>query len=348
MKRKTPSFLSLMILAFGLMVCLPFVSSEASGLFAQNRISGFIFGLNRQPLDGMNVELLNDRLSAVGRTRTTGSGRYTFETYAEGVLTVRVYTSGTDYEEQEKSVEIQNVSISTSGGGTKRSGFANEQLDFYMRLKSGVIPANVVVFAQDVPAEAKKLYEKAVSDLDSKRTNEALAELRQAIEIFPKYYMALELLGTEYVKLRRPEAYMAAEMLLTAAVAENPRAFKSWYNLAHARYELSKFADALTSVQKAVELNSNSPEAVFLYGVLLMKAKKFPEAEKQLIKARDLSKDKIPSVHFELAMLYANEMKRFADAAKELKTFLKAQPDYKDAENMKKLIAQFEAKASSK
>ena len=50
----------------------------------------------------------------------------------------------------------------------------------------------------------------------------------------------------------------------------------------------------------------------------------------------------------ELATLYGNNMNRYADAARELKLFLKAQPDSKDAENIKKLIADFEAKAQAK
>jgi hypothetical protein len=41
-------------------------------------------------------------------------------------------------------------------------------------------------------------------------------------------------------------------------------------------------------------------------------------------------------------------MKRYADAAKELKLYLKAAPDAKNAEQIKKLIADFEAKAAQK
>jgi hypothetical protein len=75
-------------------------------------------------------------------------------------------------------------------------------------------------------------------------------------------------------------------------------------------------------------------------------AKKYADAEKQILKARELSKDSIAQVHWELALLYGNDMKRYADAAKELKLFLKAEPNVKDSENIKKLIADFEAKAS--
>ena len=54
-------------------------------------------------------------------------------------------------------------------------------------------------------------------------------------------------------------------------------------------------------------------------------------------------------VHWELALLYGNGLNRYRDAARELKLFLKAKPDYADAEKKKveKLIATFEEKAKS-
>ncbi len=337
-----------MILVLGLIVCAPFVSSKSSGVNAQNRISGYVFGVNRQPMSDLNVELMDENSSMMARTRTSGSGYYTFTTWAGGRIIIRVYTFGTDYEEQENTVEIQNTSIPTSGGGTKRGGFSSEQSDFYLRLRRGVTPASAVVFAQDVPAEAKKLYERAIADMDNKRSSEGLAGLKAAIEIFPTYYAALERLGSEYMKLGKPEAFQAAAILFGLAVEVYPRGFKSWYGLAYSRYSLGAFPEATTAVQKAIELNANSAEAALLSGVLLKKAKKYAEAEKQLIKARDLSKDTLPSVHWELATLYGNNMNRYADAARELNLFLKAQPDSKNAESIKKLIAEFEAKAQKK
>jgi hypothetical protein len=67
-----------------------------------------------------------------------------------------------------------------------------------------------------------------------------------------------------------------------------------------------------------------------------------------LLKAKELSKDTMPHVHWELALLYGNDMDRFADAARELRLFLKASPKAKDSDNILKLIAEFEGKAASK
>lgn len=340
MRSKVRKSVFLFFPVFVLLAGAPFVFSGNFSTYAQNQISGYVFGQNRRPVADVHVELANDYYQTIGRTRTNGSGYYSFSNVNSGAFVIKVLTGGTEYEEQESRVEIQNFTV-----GTRTVGASNEQRDFYLRLRKGAVPENVVVFAQDIPPEAKKLYEKAVSDLDNKRNSEGLGELRSAIVIFPKYYAALERLGTEYIKLDKPEAYQAAEILLMNAVEVNARGFKSWYGLAYARYSQDKFAEALVAVEKAVELNAYSSEAAFLAGILMKKAKKYPEAEKNLLKAKDLSKDSIPQVHWELALLYGNDLKRYSDAAKELRAFLKAQPNAKDSDNIKKLIAEFEAKA---
>jgi len=314
-----------------------------------NTISGFVFGANRQPMADLTVEVQNDYYSTIARTRTSSSGQYNFSGLPiSSAYYLRINTyQAPEYEDYEQRVEMQNISVQSPGGGShSTSDF--QQVDVYLRLRRGITPAAVAVFAQDLPPEAKKLYDKGVADLDNKRTAEGLAELKGAIEIFPKYYYALERLGTEYISMEKPEGFEAAEVLFSAAVGVNPRGYRSWYGLAYARYRRGEYDTAMTAVMKAVELNSYSPDAELLYGSLLKRAGKFPEAEKQLLKANEASKGTNSRVHFELALLYGNEMKRYAEAAKELKTFLKLEPNAKDAENIKKLIADFEAKAGKK
>ncbi len=336
MKLKGVALFYFVGLAAALMLTAPFVSSKSFGASAQNRISGYVFGYNRQPMAELVVELRNEYYQTIERTRTNASGYYAFSGMGRGQFRVHVFTYATSYEEAENSVEIF---VLTQGG------YAFEQSDFYLKLRPGVKPENVVLFVQEVPSEAKAHYDKALDELENKHNDDALADLRAAIEAFPRYYDALERLGTEYVKLGLPEGYQAAAVLLALAVDINPRGYKSWYGLAYARYSLESYKDAITAAEKAIELNVYYSDAIYLYGVLLRKTGKYVEAEKQLLKAKELSKDAFPKLHWELALIYGNQMKRYADAAKELKSYLKAQPDVKDAENIKKLIADFEAKA---
>ena len=348
---KLRNLLYIVVLVFAL-AAAPFVSSKSFGVFAQvefgNSISGFVFGINRQPMAELYVELVNDYGETVSRTRTSHSGYFTFSGMSEGRFILKANTAGTDYEDSQSTVEIRNYTVADREGNPRTTGHAHEQVDINLKLRRGVTPSTAVIVAQDVPPEAKKLYEKALADLDNKRSTEAFRSLKAALEIFPKYYAALERLGSEYISLARPEAYQAAVILFTNAVEVYPRGFKSWYGLAYSQYSLNNFPAALTAIQKAVELNAGSADAVFLSGVLMKKVKKYEDAEKQLLKARDLSKDTIPRVHWELAILYGKQLNRYAEAAAELKLFLKAQPDSKDAASIKKLIAEFETKAQGK
>ena len=74
---------------------------------------------------------------------------------------------------------------------------------------------------------------------------------------------------------------------------------------------------------------------------------KIDKITQDLLEAKELAKESKPEVHFQLALLYGNEMKRYADAAKELKLYLKAQPEAQDKEKIESLIKTYEEKAKS-
>lgn len=311
-----------------------------------NSVSGHVFGSDRRPLADVYVELLDDLNRTINRTRTNASGRYFFYGLSAGRFIVRVMPLSTDYQEQEQDLEINNFARTTSTGELRSFGHEAAQRDFYLtpRKRALGLAAPATVFAQDVPDKAKALYNTALDDLGNKKTKEAYESLKAAIEIFPKYFLALETLGVEYVKAGH---FPAAQVLLTIAVDVNPRAYKSWYGLARSLAAQKKNEEALAAAEKALEINRNSSESLFLSGALLRQAKNYTEAEKRLKKADELSGGTIPDVHWELALLYANGMKRYKDAARELKLYLKAVPDRKDAETVKKLIAEFESKAKT-
>jgi tetratricopeptide (TPR) repeat protein len=324
------------------------LSLFASGANAQgggNSITGHIFGFERKPVYDVNVELLDNYNRLVQRARTDSSGRYFFYGMPAGRYTVRVMPYETDYEETEQSDEIVNFYRETfPGSGVQQAtGFQTLQMDFYLRLRRGVTGTTGAVFVQDIPEPAKKLFEKAVENLNNKKEKEGLAGLKAAIEAFPKYFQALERLGNEYVRLKY---YEAAAMLLKAATDVNPRSFRSWYGFAFSLNSLNQDDQALAAVQKALEIYPDSAEALLLSGVLLKQNKKFEEAEKNLVKAKTQAKNKMPMVHWYLGLLYGNDLKRYGDAARELKLFLKTQPDTKDAEKIKALIKDFEDKAA--
>ena len=119
--------------------------SRSSVTFGQdggigNSISGHVFGVDRRPLSDLHVELVDDLSRTIARARTNASGHYSFFRLPAGRFAVRVLPFGTDYEEQEQTVEITNFRRSSGSGGDRLAGMTNEQKDFYLRPRKGVVP----------------------------------------------------------------------------------------------------------------------------------------------------------------------------------------------------------------
>jgi tetratricopeptide (TPR) repeat protein len=309
-----------------------------------NTISGYVFGAQRQPVANVDVELTDDYSRSVGRTQTNPSGRYIFSRVGSGKFRVRVMPYMTNYLEQIQEVEINNISRQSSNGRLITSGLDNTQCDFYLKLRKGADSPgiNAVVFAQEVPKEAKSKYEAGLANIGANKNQEGLNNIKSAIEVFPNYFDALVLLGNEYIKLKH---YVAANALLTKAVEVNPKSYKGWYGLAYANYSLNQTSEAATAIAKAVALYPEAVDAILLNGILLKQDKKYDESLVQLKKAKVIAKDSIPEINWQLALLYGNNFKQYDKAAEELEVFLKAQPDSKDSEMIKKLIKTFREKA---
>lgn len=308
-----------------------------------NSIGGHVFGEGRTPLEGMIVSLMDDLSRSIARTTTDSSGKYVFTRLPSGKYRIRILATGRNYPEQENEVEIQNFSRSDSRGRTTISGFDTVQSDFYMR--SELDASNgppVTIFAQDVPENARKAYEEGVASLKQKNKSDAYSKLKNAIEAFPDYFFALETLGLEYVNEKH---YDAATILLTRAVEINPKSYRSWYALAHMASIANNDTSALSASRKALELSPASVDALLLTGMLLRRTGSFSASQETLEKAKALAKIPVPDIHWQLALLYGNNMKRYKQAAEELEVFLKYLPKDADPSRVQKLIQTFRSKS---
>jgi tetratricopeptide (TPR) repeat protein len=248
-----------------------------------------------------------------------------------GIFQIRVQTFGTNYISQTKRVQLEPTR-------------AFEQVDFVLvtaRTSTTAIPG--AVFVQEVPGPARKEFERATALLQkSEQRNEGLTTLKKAIEIFPLYFEALELLGTEYVKQKEWEQ---AVPVLTKAIEVNSRAYHSLNSLSVAQYNLKQMPQAVESMRRAISLNQKSVNANLWLGMLLRQSGKLDEAEKYLKEANQLAASKNPDAHWELALLF-NQLKRYKEAADELELFLKYQPEARDTELIKRLIQRLRQKAA--
>lgn len=302
-----------------------------------NSISGFVSNTDKSFLIDINVELMDDLNRTVARTRTDGSGRYTFARLPAGIYRVKVLSSGTNFVEQVQQVEINT--FTGRGSDTQRV-----QLDFIMKpRKENIVGVPSAIYVQEVPENAQKLYEAGVLAINKKNVDEGIRLLNESLKAFPEYVMALSKLGYEYAKLQK---YDLASETLKKAVSINQKDFTNWYTLGFCFVSMKKPNESLEAIQNALNISPASTEALLLYGIALRQSGKFEDAEKQLLSAKKFSKDKNPDVHWHLALLYAYNLKKYSLAADELELYLKAQPDAKDTEGIKKLIQQYRQKGN--
>lgn len=312
--------------------------------FAQrgNTVNGMVFGVNNRPVYDAFVELLDQFGRVIANTRTDGSGRYFFSNVPRGKFGVRVRTIEPDYEEQTQQEETQNITRSTQGGGVETGAPDMKIMDFRLRVRKEFAGVTGVVFAQDVPPEAKKLFEKAVKELGDKKRKEGLADLKAAIEAYPTYFAALEMLAVEYERIKE---YQAAVSLYDAAAKVNPRSYRSWYGLALSLMALRYVNEAQEAINKALTIFASGRDANLLAGVIAFNKKDYVPAEKYLKKAKEASNDQEPDINWYLALIYKNQ-ERYTEASKELKGFLKKMPDAPNAEQIKALITDFDNKSA--
>src|SRR5215213_2708255 len=326
--------MSLGIRVIPLVVVFLLVFFAAQAVSAANIISGTVYDRQRNTLNAVDIELQDEYYRLLQRVRTDSVGRYHFEGLNNGNYTVKALPFQYDLQDQSQYVEIQAISARPGDPG---SMYVTQ--DFYLQPKKGGLrDAELsVVFAQEIPKEAKTAYEKAVGDFSKKRDLQAFDELKSAINIFPTYYEALKRFGTELFYRKQ---YNESYQVLIKAVEVNPRSATCFYYIGYSFYNLGKDynKEALRSLNQALGLDPASPQVLWMLGKVERSAGKFTDAEKHLLQAKKLSNSKTPEIHKELSQLYADDLKKYKEAADELELYLKSSKLKEEEERKTKIV----------
>ena len=315
------------------LILTPFLLQGSFAILGSVRVSGGGTG------GAVRVSLLNDNYQTLRTILVDASGRFQFRGLRQGVYLVKVDSTNFEFEEQTQRVEFQ---ASSGRGGS--GGEEVYPVDFVLRRRKRQVPTEApgVVFAQTVPEVARAEYERGLNKVKDNKSAQAIPFLKKAIEIFPDYYLALELLGTEYVKAGN---HSEAVPLLTRAVELNEAAPKSLYALGVATLKLNQTADAIKWLQMAVAQDGDNVNAHLMLGIAHGRVGRLDDAEASLKRAYRLGGEKIPDVHLYLAGIY-DKQKKYGEAIRELELLLKEDTDV-DKSKVKAMIARLRAKADS-
>ena len=223
-------------------------------------IFGNVRDTRGQPVSDVRVSLSDENYQPIQTKFADNSGRFSFRGLKSGRYYLRVEPTGKPYEEETQALELQATTIRRGAGEEPVS------VDLVLKLKKGAATRAEpgAVFTQDVPPSAKAEYERGASNLKEDKPEQGFAALERAIEIFPDYFLALELLGTERVKR---EAYDKAVPTLQHALEVNHRAPRSLYALGVAQLRLNRSAEAVESLKEASEMDPQNVNVHMMLGL---------------------------------------------------------------------------------
>ncbi|HKP86110.1 MAG TPA: tetratricopeptide repeat protein [Blastocatellia bacterium] len=313
--------------------------ATAPRTFQTFNILGTVRDNTGQGLNALRVSLLDDNYSPIRSVFSDTSGRFQFRGLVSGRYLLRVEPGGKPFEEQTVQLDLQ--AIRARGGGNEPF-----PVEIVLKRKKDAPPTDQpgTVFAQKIPDTARVEYERGANSIKDNKQELGIASLKKAIEIFPDYYLALELLGTEYVK--RGE-YDQAVPVLTHALEINQTAPKSLYAIGVAHLKLKRMPEAIESLKKATEMEPNNINAYMMLGIALGNNGQLGDAEVAFKKAYQLGGDQVADAHLYLAGVY-NKQEKYNDAVRELELYLKEAKDLKDRAPIKTMIDKLKEKQKAK
>jgi tetratricopeptide (TPR) repeat protein len=324
----------------------------STSAFAANTVTGVVYDNRNNPLIDVDVELLDDLGAYKQHQRTDSTGRYSFSGLADGRFSVRVMPFRYDFEQATRDITFSTFNVT---GGT---GSSTEIVDFNLSpRKDGLAYSEAqVVFAQEIPDNAKNAFKRGENSLKKKDLAGSLIAFEEAVTLFPTYFAGLYQLGELY--FAKQEYGKAAFYMLKAADVNNKspqsffRAGFSLYML-NVNNKMETLPAAVIALNQALMLSPASGEVLLLLGMTEMKQSKLTEAEKHLKQVKKVSTTPNPEVYWQLSQLYGNYLKKYAEAANELENYVKVQnkvdtPEQKKKiEEYKKIIKQLKDKAAT-
>ena len=309
----------------------------------RNTVEGRVVDKTGKPLDNARVTLKTTVYSDVGQAVTDSMGYYRFPGVGQGVFYIEVDPVGTWYERQTQRIEI--VSIRPGGSAD------NYQVDFQLHSIRPIekpLPkklADALLFVQEVPPAAVQKYKEGRKLQERDKKEEAYKALREAIEIFPDYYDALDLLGSEYLNAGW---YDVAVPLFLQAVDVNKKGWHSYYGLGSAYSGLKMRKQAIEALGKAIELNPLSAKAFLRLGGEYAKDKStLNEAIKAFQEAVKVDAVAAPEAYVGLANVFS-QLGRYREAADALEAYLKVAPEPTNARAIQQKINDLRKKTQDK
>jgi len=292
-----------------------------------------------EPLYELSGRVMPERHASValhGATRpfstatlSDESGRFSFKKLQAGTYTISVFVPGRG--EARQTVEV-GPGVADSAGRVKVT----------VRLESGKFEsddarrrgATVSTRELSIPARARREYREAQRCLSRRDVAGAVAHLRRAIEIAPRFAAAWNHLGTIAYQGRN---YKEAEDNFRHGLAADPEAFEPLVNLGGVLLNLGRVDEALQYNLHGALRHPNDALVNAQLGMSYFLSGNLDLAAQYLTLARQIDPAHFSHPQLLLSEIHLRRNERAA-AIEELEDFLKRHPDAPEAPEVKSTI----------
>jgi len=211
-----------------------------------------------------------------------------------------------------------------------------------LRRIAGVQGSAISMTSLQVPNSARKEFDRGVKDAHSNRLNTAEEHFEKAVTQYDKYAAAWSELGTIYSTNKETEkAYQA----FAKAIAADPHYIPPYLGLASLHLQDGKYYSVVETTEKALELDPDNALAGFLDALGHYNMNQLDAAEKSARQAEQGLHEKIPQLHALLANIFLRKQD-YANAAIQMRAYLKEWPEGELADQMKAKLQQIDKSAS--
>jgi len=263
----------------------------------------------------------------VGRQSVSSNGRYRFIDLGNGHYDLVVELENTEIARMR--VEIMSPTLKTD---------YRHDISLEWRSPVGAPAKPASISAEDFYKRSsvnQKLFDKAQAATDKKKHEEAFSFLNQILTADANDFQAWTELGT--LNLMQQNLSEAKSAYLRA-IEVRPKFFLALMNLGRLHSMQKDFAAAIPVLTQAVEIKPTSADANYYLGEAYLQVKKGSKAVGYLNEALKLEPVARADAHLRLAALY-NAAGLKDKAAVEYQEFLKKKPDYPDKKKLEQYIA---------
>ncbi len=322
-----------------LFTALAIISVAAAALAQEhnnNTIRGKVRSTSGAAVNNAIVELRISGGAMISQTVTRNEGDFVFANLIAGEYEVAVTMAG-----YEPAVQMARF---FDPGRMNSMEVINIEVLVRPKADPALTPPGTS-FVQEVPRSARAAYDKAVIRLREGKADEGVSLLREAIAQFNDYFDARFALGKELFRQGK-DADAIDEFERCRQI--NDRQDGVYYMFGLVMLKQRKFGVAEYSFAQAVSLNSNNALSRYYLAQTMIeiafragdeqRAQGLKAAEKELDQAWEMSQKRITGVHLQRARIYEKRGDK-QSAARELESYLKAEPNAKNAASIREAIA---------